>query len=148
DKIDLLRAEEQRLAPDDRIVDREAALWHTTMETVLADAEGGLVHQQFTFTMPMLSATANDGSETQTRTFGGHAFCRQGGLEVLRETGFYEAAPRIAAQAIELLAAPDCPSGPTDLLIAPDQMILQIHESIGHPLELDRILGDERNYAG
>jgi predicted Zn-dependent protease len=35
-----------------------------------------------------------------------------------------------------------------DLLLAPDQMILQIHESIGHPLELDRILGDERNYAG
>jgi predicted Zn-dependent protease len=35
-----------------------------------------------------------------------------------------------------------------DLLLAPDQMVLQIHESIGHPLELDRILGDERNYAG
>ena len=35
-----------------------------------------------------------------------------------------------------------------DVLLAPDQMILQIHESIGHPLELDRILGDERNYAG
>ena len=35
-----------------------------------------------------------------------------------------------------------------DLVLAPDQMMLQIHESIGHPLELDRILGDERNYAG
>src|SRR6185369_14223386 len=35
-----------------------------------------------------------------------------------------------------------------DLLLAPDQMLIQIHESIGHPLELDRILGDERNYAG
>ena len=44
--------------------------------------------------------------------------------------------------------APNCPSGKIDALIAPDQMILQIHESIGHPLELDRILGDERNYAG
>jgi predicted Zn-dependent protease len=38
--------------------------------------------------------------------------------------------------------------GPRDLLLMPDQMMLQIHESIGHPLELDRILGDERNYAG
>ena len=36
----------------------------------------------------------------------------------------------------------------TTLVLAPDQMMLQIHESIGHPLELDRILGDERNYAG
>ncbi len=147
-KLDLLRAEEQRLAPDARIVDREAALWHTTVDTVLADAAGGCVRQQFAFTMPMLSATANAGSETQTRTFGGHAHCRQGGLEVLRDTGFFAAAPRLADQAIELLAAADCPSGSTDLLIAPDQMILQIHESIGHPLELDRILGDERNYAG
>ena len=44
-----------------------------------------------------------------------------------------------------LLIVQDCK---IDALIAPDQMILQIHESIGHPLELDRILGDERNYAG
>ncbi|MCR3816805.1 efflux RND transporter permease subunit [Pseudomonas aeruginosa] len=44
--------------------------------------------------------------------------------------------------------APNTPSGRCDLLLMPDQMILQIHESIGHPLELDRILGDERNYAG
>ena len=37
---------------------------------------------------------------------------------------------------------------PQTLVLAPDQMLLQIHESIGHPLEVDRILGDERNYAG
>ncbi len=46
------------------------------------------------------------------------------------------------------MLAPNCPSGAMDVLLAPDQMILQIHESIGHPLELDRILGDERNFAG
>src|SRR5204863_262658 len=55
---------------------------------------------------------------------------------------------RIAEEALELLAAPNCPSGRMDVLLMPDQMMLQIHESIGHPLELDRILGDERNYAG
>ena len=47
-----------------------------------------------------------------------------------------------------LLEADECPTETTDLLLSPDQMFLQIHESIGHPLELDRILGDERNYAG
>ena len=52
------------------------------------------------------------------------------------------------AEALQLLTAPNCPAGVMDVLLAPDQMILQIHESIGHPLELDRILGDERNYAG
>lgn len=51
-------------------------------------------------------------------------------------------------QAIELLTAEDCPTENTTLMLAPDQMMLQIHESVGHPLELDRILGDERNYAG
>lgn len=51
-------------------------------------------------------------------------------------------------EAIELSHAPLAPTEVCDLLISPDQMALQIHESIGHPLELDRILGDERNYAG
>ncbi len=55
---------------------------------------------------------------------------------------------RAAKEALELLKAPNCPSGTLDLVLMPDQMMLQIHESIGHPLELDRILGDERNYAG
>ena len=54
----------------------------------------------------------------------------------------------IADEALQLLAAPNCPTGKMDVLLAPDQMVLQIHESIGHPLEMDRILGDERNYAG
>src|SRR5690606_23834001 len=64
------------------------------------------------------------------------------------QVGFHDAAPRLAEEALILLTAPNCPTGKMDLLLDPDQMILQIHESIGHPLELDRILGDERNYAG
>jgi predicted Zn-dependent protease len=148
DKLALLRREGERLHADDRIVDWEAGLWHTALDTLLITSAGGRVRQRFQFLLPTLSATANTGSETQTRTFGGHAYCRQGGLEILRAVGFFDAAPRLAEQAVELLAAPNCPSGTMDIVIAPDQMILQIHESIGHPLELDRILGDERNYAG
>jgi predicted Zn-dependent protease len=148
DKIDLVRGQCERLKVDDRIVDWDAGLWHTAADTLYANASGGTVHQALRFIVPTLSATANTGSETQVRTFGGHACCRQGGLEALEDIGFRAAAPRVAQQAVELLLAPDCPSGSMDLLLAPDQMILQIHESIGHPLELDRILGDERNYAG
>jgi len=48
----------------------------------------------------------------------------------------------------ELVAAPNCPNEKMDVILTPHQMYIQIHESIGHPLELDRILGDERNYAG
>ena len=147
-KIDLLRHESARLKIDPRIVDWEASLWHTDVEALYLTADGGRVQQSFRTLVPSLSATANDGPDTQTRTFGGRGYCRQGGLEILDLLGFHEAAPRIAEESIQLLLAPNCPVGTMDLLLAPDQMILQIHESIGHPLELDRILGDERNYAG
>ncbi len=148
EKVDLLRRESERLHADPRIVDWEARLWHTDQETLLVRTDGSSVRQRFQILVPDLRATANQGTETQTRTFGGFRVGRQGGLEILDDLGFLEAAPRVAAQSLELLAAPDCPAGTMDLLLAPDQMILQIHESIGHPLELDRILGDERNYAG
>jgi predicted Zn-dependent protease len=148
ERIDLLREQDARLGVDDRIVDWSAGLWRVDVDTCTVTSGGGRVTQQFRYVFPRLRATANDGSNTQTRTFGGTAFCGQGGVEVLHRYGFGTAAPRIADQAVELLDAPNCPSGPMDLLLSPDQMVLQIHESIGHPLELDRILGDERNYAG
>jgi predicted Zn-dependent protease len=148
EKIDLLRAECARLKTDDRIVDWEASLWYTETDTLYLTTDGGRVYQHFVSLVPALSATANAGSETQTRTFGGRGYCRQGGLEVLDAVGFHSVASQLAAEALQLLAAPNCPSDVMDVLLAPDQMILQIHESVGHPLELDRILGDERNYAG
>ena len=148
DKIELLRRHNERLKRHPSIEDWEAGLWYGERETLLVRADGGRLHQRHSFVLPTLSASANEGAETQTRTFGGHAYCRQGGLEVLEETGFLDAPERIGAEAVELLAAPNCPTETLDLVLAPDQMILQIHESIGHPLELDRILGDERNYAG
>ena len=70
------------------------------------------------------------------------------GLEYFDKYEIMANANRIGEQAIELLDAEDCPTGEMDVVIAPDQMMLQIHESIGHALEVDRILGDERNYAG
>ena len=148
DKIDLLQRESARMKIDPCIVDWDASLWHTDVDALYLTADGGRVSQSFRTLVPSLSATANDGADTQTRTFGGRGYCRQGGLEILDRLGFQQAAPRIAEESIQLLLAPNCPDGTMDLLLAPDQMILQIHESIGHPLELDRILGDERNYAG
>lgn len=148
DKIDLLQTESTRLKTDDRIVDWEASLWYTESDILYLTADGGQARQLFRYIVPMLSATANAGAETQSRTFAGRGYCRQGGLEVLDYCGFRTVAPRITDEALQLLLAPNCPSGKMDILLAPDQMILQIHESVGHPLELDRILGDERNYAG
>ena len=149
EKVDLLQRECGRLAIDTRIVNRQASLWYTETDTLYLTTQGGRIRQLFRYLSPQLTAVANTGVNTQVRTFGGKmGYSRQGGWETLDLLGFSSAAPRIAEEALVLLMSPHCPSERMELLLAPDQMILQIHESIGHPLELDRILGDERNYAG
>lgn len=142
---DLLADECRQARVDERIVERYAALELRSTETLYLTNTGGDVHQQFAFAVPYAHVTANEGTETQTRTF---LDARQGGLARLLHTGFIGCGQRIADEALRLLFAPNCPTGRMDLILMPDQMMLQIHESIGHPLELDRILGDERNYAG
>ncbi|MDH3681300.1 MAG: TldD/PmbA family protein [Acidimicrobiia bacterium] len=153
DRIGLLVAADARLRgprglDDSRIVDRTASLSRLDTDAVILTSGGGRVEQRIRNTYPGLSVTANEGSNTQMRTHGRGSFVGQGGQEVLDRYGFDRAADRLVEQVLELLAAGNCPTGTMDLVLAPDQMILQIHESIGHPLELDRILGDERNYAG
>ena len=146
---DLLHAESRAAGFDPRIVDWEAGVEVRTATHRLVTSAGGDVVQRYRFLMPGLSVTAHDRGVTQTRSLNGYrGICQQGGIEVLARFGFADAGRRIAEEALELVAAPNCPTGAMDVLLAPDQMILQIHESIGHPLELDRILGDERNFAG
>lgn len=105
--------------------------------------------QEFDIIVNSLSATASNGQETQTRSLhGGRGNCLQAGAEYFQLDQALKDCDEIATQAIELLSAENCPTQTCDLILAPDQMLLQIHESIGHPLEIDRILGDERNFAG
>ena len=134
----------------DAIVDRSASLWTTHTDQLLVTAGGGRIEQSWDFVVPAITVVAGANGDTQTRSSAGqyNGFCQQGGLEVLERAGFAADAPRVAREALELVHAPNCPSGEMDVLLMPDQMMLQIHESIGHPLELDRILGDERNFAG
>ena len=146
--FDLLMQESTAAAIDPRIVDWEASMEVRSATTRLVTSTGGDVTQRFRFLFPGISVTAHANGDTQTRTLNGWGGCQQGGDEILARFAFVGAARRIAEEALELVAAANCPSGTMDILLAPDQMILQIHESIGHPLELDRILGDERNYAG
>jgi len=146
---DLLAAECAEATRDPRVADCEAAVEVRTATHRLVTSAGGDVTQRYRFLMPNLSVTAHADGVTQTRSLNGYrGICQQGGTEILARFAFAGAGRRVAEEALELVAAPDCPSGRMDVLLMPDQMILQIHESIGHPLELDRILGDERNFAG
>ncbi len=148
DKVGVLQDASRRLRVDGRIVDWSAHLRCRLVDTLLVTSAGGEIRQRSEVIVPALVAVANEGSQTQVRTGGGAGAARQGGLEQLVPLGFPHDAERIAEEALALLTAPECPSGVMDLLLLPSQMTLQIHESIGHPLEMDRILGDERNYAG
>ncbi len=142
---ELLTQECRQAKIDERIVERYAALELVDEERVYLTNTGGELRQRFRFTLPYAHVTANQGMDTQSRSLG-HA--QQGGLEQVERSGLVGSGARLADEALRLLLAPNCPSGKMDVLLMPDQMMLQIHESIGHPLELDRILGDERNYAG
>ncbi|VVO08221.1 hypothetical protein PS834_03219 [Pseudomonas fluorescens] len=148
DCYQLLGAESAAVPKDERLVNWEVSLGTTDVEQIYLNSAGAELRQAQRFVFPGVDVTAYDGNDSQTRTLGGSNFGQQGGFEVISRFGLVGAAPRIADEALQLLPAPNTPQGPRDLLLMPDQMILQIHESIGHPLELDRILGDERNYAG
>ncbi len=103
-------------------------------------------HQSFSIITKDFSVTGEKDGVIQKRSLGmqGH----QMGVETLRDFGAMDICDRLVKEVNELLDAPECPTDKRDLILTPDQLYLQVHESIGHPLELDRILGDERNYAG
>lgn len=146
---DLLIQVCQRLKVSDQIVQASASALLTETETWFVSTNGSEVHQRFCRIGTDFSATAQAGSLVQRRTDNGwFARCYQGGLEYFLTDDLWERVETIGKQAVELLEAEECPTEATTLVLAPDQMLLQIHESVGHPLELDRILGDERNYAG
>jgi TldD protein len=96
-----------------------------------------------------MSAVAVGDSETQVRSypqsFGQY---KTAGWETVRDFDLVGNAARVADEAVALLSAPPCPSGTKDIILESSQLALQIHESVGHAIELDRILGWEAAYAG
>jgi predicted Zn-dependent protease len=138
-----------KLKVSDRIVKTSAYAVITELETKFVSSNGSDIYQKFLSIATDYAATAQDGAIIQKRGDNGQlARCNQIGMEVFDRGAILQRAQIIGEQAIELLSADECPKETTALVLAPDQMLLQIHESIGHPLEIDRILGDERNYAG
>jgi TldD protein len=115
----------------------------------LVSSEGHTVDQHIRECGAGMSATAVGERETQRRTYpAARGQYGTRGWEQVRELDLPAHAERIAAEAAELLTAPECPAGETDLILGSEQMALQIHESVGHAVELDRILGWEAAFAG
>ncbi len=146
---DFLKKISQKMKINDSIINASADSMVIETQQKYFNTSGADIFQDFNIVVNAFAATAKKDSEIQTRSHhGGRGNCLQIGAEFFNVDHFLPACEQIAQQAIELLSAKNCPTQKTDLILAPDQMLLQIHESIGHPLELDRILGDERNFAG
>ena len=115
-----------------------------------ASSEGAHIEQELLEVGAGIDATAVNDSEVQRRSYPQSAGGQHvtGGFEAIRELGLVDNAQRIAEEAVALLEAPQCPSGEMTLIIDSPQLALQVHESCGHPIELDRVLGMEASFAG
>jgi TldD protein len=119
-------------------------------EQWFASSQGSQIHQTKYTSGVGYAAYAFAGSEIQKRSyptsFGGQ--WQNKGYELIRELKLVENARRVGEEAVALLQADQCPEGVFDLILDGSQLALQIHESVGHPIELDRVLGMEANFAG
>ncbi len=117
---------------------------------LFVNTEGSVINQTIVMSGVGYAATAIESGEIQKRSYpnshGGQWETR--GYEITRSWPLVENAERVAEEAVALLKADQCPSGEKDLILDGSQLGLQIHESCGHPAELDRVLGMEANYAG
>jgi TldD protein len=127
---------------------------HATMlkeHKYFANTEGAFTEQTLIETGGGIQATAVGGNEIQIRSYP-NAFARQqvtGGWEAMLSWDLPGNAQRIASEAVALLTADPCPSNiTTSLILGGSQLALQVHESCGHPTELDRVYGSEAAYAG
>ena len=110
---------------------------------------GSRIEQHIVQTGSGIQAMAVSDGDVQTRTYPGDVgLYKSGGWEIVEEAALTDHAERIAGEAIALLSAPQCPSGTVDILLGGSQVSLQMHESCGHPAELDRVMGWEANFSG
>ncbi len=122
-------------------------IWDTSKW--LATSEGSRISQRIRECGGQVSATAVGDGETQERSYPGiRGQYGTKGWELVRELDLPGNAGRVGEEAVALLSAPACPEQRCDLVLGSEQMALQIHESVGHATELDRILGWEAAFAG
>jgi len=122
----------------------------TKRHTFFGNTEGTFIEQEITDCGGFLNAVSVRGDEIQQRSFpnSNPGQFETGGYEVFEGLGLLENAQKIAEESMALLSAPECPSKKTALILDGNQLYLQVHESCGHPVELDRVLGMEASFAG
>jgi TldD protein len=150
DKLAVLAEADAAMHSDSRIALTSAHFDAFSHDKLFCSTEGALYEQRIVECGGGISATATSDSETQVRSYPGshREHVAQAGYENFSSLGLKEQAPRVAEEAVALLTAAPCPSERSTLILGGEQVALQVHESVGHAVELDRVLGREASYAG
>lgn len=150
DKLSLLDKAVSSLSAASGVTIAEGSMNFWKDMQLFANSEGSRIRQTITHSGAGISATSIKDGEIQTRSYPNSfrgQYC-SGGYELVRNMKLAENAERVASEAVALHSAAQCPSGEMTLILDGSQLALQIHESCGHPTELDRALGSEINFAG
>ncbi|MCL7452623.1 MAG: TldD/PmbA family protein [Anaerolineae bacterium] len=152
DKIDLLLKADAGLRSARGVAVANASLAFWREHKFFANSEGAFLEQELIESGGGIEAIAVDPGtgEVQKRSHP-NSFARdqrQEGWEAILAMDLVGSAPRIGEEAVALLKADPCPSGVTTLILGGTQLALQVHESCGHPIELDRVFGTEASFAG
>ena len=149
-KLNLLLTSDEILRKNKKVKISEAFMGSYKTEKTFASTEGSFIEQEMVECGAGIGATAIEKGEVQIRSypnsFRGNFATK--GYEWVESLSLPKHASRVADEAEQLLRAKPCPSKMTTLILDSSQLALQVHESIGHPIELDRILGTEASYAG
>src|SRR4030042_106279 len=150
DKIALLLRANEAMTRVKGIVMAESNVYCQREEKSFASSEGSLIEQELVETGCGLEATAGGDSEGQRRSYPNSGGRHQGteGWEFVERYDLVGNAGRVAEEAAALLSAKPCPTGVTTIILDGSQLALQIHESCGHAIELDRVMGTEAAFAG
>jgi TldD protein len=150
EKLKILLDADAAMGRVDGIRIRESTMSAGRERKTFASSQGARIEQEIVEAGAGIEVTAVNETEMQQRSypnsFGGQMVT--GGFEAVRSLALAENAQRIAEEAVALLDAPQCPSGEMTVILDSTQVALQIHESCGHPTELDRVYGTEASFAG
>src|ERR1700722_15310380 len=149
-QLDLLLAADREMSRVKGVTVAEASMTFRRIEQFFASSIVSAIHQFKMQAGAGIVATAFSGNEIQKRSypnsFGGQHMLA--GYELIESLDLIRHAPRVAEEAVALHSAAQSPEGVKTIILDSSQLGLQIHESIGHPIELDRVLGMEANFAG
>jgi TldD protein len=150
DKIALLLRCNETMMSTPNIISAEASIYSQREDKIFASSEGAYIEQELYETGCGLEATAVDEGEVQNRSYPNSVGRHQGteGWEFVERYDLEGNAARVADEASALLRAKTMEPGTTTVILDGSQVGLQIHESCGHPIELDRVLGTEAAFAG